>query len=292
MIVIEILSYVYRSVLDYFYHKKNHLSIMSIEETLRYINEAKISCARFGDGEFKLIFNEDIGFQTAVSSLKNDLSLILQSNSDKCLICLPGAWEHSKLYTANFNHFWKRHLIRNRKSYYALCSSDYRYGNADITRCYLGIKDKSKVFNYFELNKKLWDQKNILIVEGDKTRLGIGNDLFNNAKSIRRILCPARNAYDKKDEILKVVEKIADKKELIIVSLGPAATVICFELANKDYYAVDVGNIDKEYEWFLSNATKKTANPIKDIIEINHQQPVEDCMDPTYLQQIIYKIDS
>ena len=31
-----------------------------------------------------------------------------------------------------------------------------------------------------------------------------GNDLFDNANSVERIICPSKNAYSKIDEVLKV----------------------------------------------------------------------------------------
>ena len=51
-----------------------------------------------------------------------------------------------------------------------------------------------------------------MIVEGKKTKLGMGNDLFNNAKDIKRIICPAQNAYEKLNEM----EQFSEKKYLKI----------------------------------------------------------------------------
>ena len=184
----------------------------------------------------------------------------------------------------------EKHLIRKRPVYYAYCSKSYRYGDANMTRCYLGIKDKSKCEKYFKLNQKLWDQKDILVVEGCKSRLGVGNDLFDNCKSLKRILCPAHNAYDKKAEIIEVVKRFADISNPVFVALGPTATVLCHELSKDGYFAVDIGNIDKEYEWFLSKADKKVPNPIKDFIELG-DHTVEDCHDEKYLKEIIYSIE-
>lgn len=291
MMIIEKLSFLYRSALDRLYNKTHHLSIMTIEETLLYIIDNKCSVARYGDGEFDIIFGSNIGFQKSNEALKEQLSAILKDNTGNCLICLPGAWEHPELYTPLFNKFWKKHLIRNRKTWYSSCLKDYRYGNADITRCYMGIKDKTKSKYYFDLNKKLWDEKDILIVEGSKSRLGIGNDLFNNCRSIRRILCPARNAYNKIDEIIEAIQLNAKKDTPIFVALGPTATVICYELSKQGYFAVDIGNLDKEYEWFENEATQKTANPIKDIIEISVDGTVMDCLDEKYLKEVICKIE-
>ena len=290
MEIIESLSFAYRSVLDFLYKKTHRINIMTIEETLNYIVEKKCSVARYGDGEFDLILERDIGFQPANDDLMNSLKEILLNGSDNLLICLPGAWAHEKEYTRGMVDYWRRHLLRCRKKYYNMCSMKYLYGCSEMTRCYLGVKDKSKVPSLFELNRKIWDNRNVITVEGEKSRLGVGNDLFDNCKTLRRMLCPASNAYDKKDLILEKIKELANKETLILLALGPTATVLSYHLSDMGYQAVDIGNIDKEYEWFLSGATKKTVNPIKHIIEVENDQIVEDCFDEKYLSQIVYKI--
>ena len=62
--------------------------------------------------------------------------------------------------------------------------------------------------------KRIWEHKDIVIVEGDKSRIGVGNDLFNNSKSIKRIICPSENAFNAYNKILKTVLKV-NKKKLI-----------------------------------------------------------------------------
>ena len=290
MNLIEKLSYTYRSILDYFFKKANPINIMTIEETLNHIIENKCAVARFGDGEFKLMFNENIGFQNVNNSLKNELMSVLQNQDRNCLICLPGAWKHEKLYTKGFNSYWKNHLLRRRKQYYSVCSMNYLYGNSEITRCYLGIKDKSNVSHYFDLNKNIWNNKDIIIVEGDKSRLGVGNDLLNNCKSIKRILCPAINAYEKIDEIYEAIKKFSDKNNPILIALGPTATVLCYRLSLENYFAIDIGNIDKEYEWFKCGATQKQINPIKHTVEIPNSGTVQACLDEKYLSEIVCKV--
>ena len=39
--------------------------------------------------------------------------------------------------------------------------------------------------------------RDVIICEGEKTRMGVGNDLLDNCKSIKRIICPSENAFDK-----------------------------------------------------------------------------------------------
>src|SRR5690554_6135061 len=88
------------------------------------------------------------------------------------------------------------------------------------------------------------------------SRSGVGNDLFDNTKSIERIICPAENAYDKFDEILHEIQKL-EKDRLILIALGPTAKPLVYELHKSGYQALDIGHIDPEYEWFLAGATKK-----------------------------------
>ena len=98
--------------------------------------------------------------------------------------------------------------------------------------------------------KKIWDGKDVIIVEGSKTRLGVGNDLFGNVLSVKRILAPAENAFSCYQLIIQEVVKIY-KHELILLALGPIATVLAYEFSKLNMRALDLGHIDIEYEWFL-----------------------------------------
>lgn len=82
--------------------------------------------------------------------------------------------------------------------------------------------------------------------------------MFDNCKSIQRILCPAINAFSKDDEI---EIKKQDASKLILIALGSTATVLAYDLCIEDYQAIDIGHIDIEYEWFLQGVTEVT--PVK-----------------------------
>ena len=122
----------------------------------------------------------------------------------------------------------------------------------------MDLADKSKVKEYFEEFKKVWNNKDVVFVEGKMSRLGVGNDLFNNCKSIKRIICPACNAFESYEKIIESCKKLP-KESLFIIALGPTATVLAYDLSKIGYRALDLGHIDIEYEWFLLKATKKIA---------------------------------
>lgn len=118
------------------------------------------------------------------------------------------------------------------------------------------IKDKSKVLNYAIKLKQIWELKELLIIEGEKTRLGVGNDLFNNSKSIKRRFCPAENVFNLYDKIIGQAKKF-NKSNLILLALGPTSTVLTYDLYKLGYQSIDVCHIDIEYEWFLRKAKIK-----------------------------------
>lgn len=151
-------------------------------------------------------------------------------------------------------------MVNHRRQWIGLLNINKIYYNTNMTRLYMDYKDKSQCEERFDLIKRMWENRDLVIVEGDKTRLGVGNDLFSNVKSLRRILAPATNAYNKYNLILHEVLKV-EKEAFIILALGPTATIMAYDLAVEGYQAVDVGHVDIEYEWFLMGAKKKV--PIK-----------------------------
>ena len=143
---------------------------------------------------------------------------------------------------------------------------------------------------YLKKLKKIWDQKDILIIEGEKSRLGIGNDLFNNTKSIKRIICPIKNAFKVYDKIINSVLK-CNEKRLILLALGPTATILSYDLYKLGYQSVDVGHVDIEYEWFLRNATHKIQIENKYVNEARGKRyNFTKVKDKKYYSQIIAKI--
>mgnify|MGYP000559128844 CR=1 FL=1 len=94
-----------------------------------------------------------------------------------------------------------------------------------------------------------------------KTRSGIGNDLYDNANSIQRVLGPALSGFDRYDDIYDFIINNINKNKLILLSFGITATVLAYELAKLGYQAIDLGHLDIEYEWFRMGA--KDRVPIK-----------------------------
>lgn len=115
--------------------------------------------------------------------------------------------------------------------------------------------------------KTMWKGRDITVVEGEKTRLGVGNDLFEEANSCIRILGPGRDAFSKYSQILQAVLKTG-KERLVLTAMGPTATVLAYDLAKHGYQALDIGHVDIEYEWYLRGVRKMVAIDGKYVSEV------------------------
>ncbi len=287
--------YAYWKCIDYIHIRKyGQPDIRSIEETIEYIIDNRVSVSRFGDGEFSWMehIHQWKTFQEDSKELSKRLKEVINSKKDRHIVCLSGTFGSLREYNTYAKLFWTEFMYRYRLRWYQYLNMDKVYYNTNMSRFYIDFRNKSKVSGRFELVKKIWENRDILIVEGEKTRLGVGNDLFDNTKSIRRILAPSQNAFSKYDNILASIKKHAKSDELVLIALGPTATVLAHDLSCNNIQGIDIGHIDIEYEWFRMGATEKIpisnkyTNEAVDYTGIN----VGDVDDENYKSQIIEQI--
>ena len=264
--------------------------IATIDETLDKIIQNNCSVARYGDGEFNLIFGKDIDFQKFNQQIKEKMITVLEVDAENFLVGIPDSIETEKGITRESVVFWRRYKRKHRIDLSKLLNKDRRYYNACITRFYLRYKEKSLCNEYVSKWRKIWDNRDIVFIEGEKSRLGVGNDFFDNTKSIKRILCPANQAFDYYDEIIESIEKNVDKDTLVLIALGPTATAMAYDIYLKGYQAIDIGHIDIEYEWMRMGAKMKVAVTGKYTNEVEEGKQVEDNSSQDYVEQIIARV--
>ena len=284
-VIKNILAFIYPLVIKIWPLPK----VMSIEDTILDILENKKSIARFGDSEFLYIIDKiNLPYQKYHPELARRLKDILQSNSPNLLVGLPSGYFSLENLTGESVIFWKSQIswIYPRLKKYLLPGRIH--GNASMTRLYIEIKDKSKCHELFSKIRLLWKNRNIVLIEGEKSRLGVGNDLFSNAKSVKRILGPAHNAYEKFNDLLKEAKQLSNDN-LILIAMGPTAKPLAFELCQLGFQAIDIGNLDIEYEWYLMGAKKKVKIEGKYTSEASGGRIVEEINDNLYQSQIIAK---
>lgn len=272
---------------------KKFIKIKNTEDTINYIIENRCSIARYGDGEFNIMFGGRQGFQRPDKELGSKLSMVLRSKLPNLIIGIPYAFVNTDNFIPRSVMFWNYYRAINFIFLLRHLDFTIQYYDSLMSRFYMDYEDKSNCEHILFLLKKIWNERNIIIIEGDQSRTGVGNDLFYNANSIKRILCPSENAFDKYDEILSAARNLGTKDHLFILSLGMTATVLAYDLAKDGYQAVDLGHLDVEYEWYKLKATKKIPLQNRYVNEANAiygKQNVENCMDKEYLSEIIATI--
>ena len=166
------------------------------------------------------------------------------------------------------------------------------YGAANITRPYISYKNRNEkeIGSRFNLLMKIWEKRDIVIVEGEYSKLGVGNDLFNNCKSINRIICPARNAFSKYEQICGSIRQ-QPKSKLILLALGPTATIVAYNMTLEGYQCVDIGHVDVEYLWFKSQSKRVEKIPGKYVQEAGGLLESNKFDESEYIEQIQLKIE-
>ena len=262
-------------------HKYDIPRIMTEEETIDEIERNEKSICRFGDGEFAIMFGSSRWqFQKDDARLAERLKEVITSNEKNILIGLNDFYGDLSHKTEHAAYGIRQYITpETRARHMELLNTERVYANACISR--------SGTIEKVRNQKRMWNNKECIFIEGDKTRMGVGNDLFDNVKSIQRILCPSEHAFDKYDAILEEALKVSRSKT-IFIALGPTASVLAYDLAKAGYHAIDIGHADLSYEWFLrTGSSEMAAVKHKYNNEYDGGHMVEDIQDEKYQSEII-----
>ena len=149
-----------------FIKNKKPLSVMSIEDTLKLIIEKELSVTRYGDGELLMMADQmNESFQDYDPFIAQKLKQVLKSKRDDLLICIPDVFNDMSQYNEVAMKWFRYFLRRKKYLFYRYFDENTTYGNLAITRCYMDYIDKSKCERYFELLKKIWNDKDVVFID-------------------------------------------------------------------------------------------------------------------------------
>mgnify|MGYP002520784501 CR=1 FL=1 len=229
----KIIIYLYNLFYILLKPRKPKINFIWDEELVKYSLLNKKSLIRFGDGEYRIMYsNKGIEYQTFSKELQIDLNKIFsQYDESSYLICIPPffvkdiKWfmKNDKKYLSCFSKPRYHFLSKQKKN--------MKYGDAFLFR-----KGNEQTFN------KLWTNQNkILLIHNDEKRKDIFEKKYN--KKIEFIKTPSRDSYKECDEIIKKVLAINNINDyIVLVSAGPAAKVIAYELSKRGIWTVDTGH--------------------------------------------------
>ena len=245
--------------------KKCPVRVYTIDETIEELIRTNKSMIRFGDGEITMIRGRSLKLQQVEPEIIDGLKRMLGYEHEGMMVTIPDIFGDLSIYRKQSRQFWKDHLLFSRKVYERYCNTDREYYNTSISRFYITLDDQSKCQNWLEGIRRIWLDKDVVVVEGERTHNGVENDLLDTARSVERIIGPSSDAYGKLDEIMECCREYP-KDRLFLISLGVAAKFLAERLFLEGYRALDIGNLDMEYEWYLHRVKEKEKVPKHDIV--------------------------
>ncbi len=243
----------------------NRIRVHDIDETIDELLRTEKSMVRFGDGEIVMIKGVDLMLQQASPEIGEGLAEILGYPYDDLLVTIPDIFRTLSDHHRASRRFWRDHLLFCRKTYERYCNPERIYYSTFVSRCYYFGRDRSRCDGWFAKIRKIWENKEIVIVEGTRTHNGVGNDLFDSAAGIERIICPPRDAYGALPAILEECRR-CDKDRLFLLSVGVAAKFLAVSLFREGYRVLDIGNLDMEYEWYVRKVPDKVSLEKHDVV--------------------------
>lgn len=280
-------------IVPYRYYRFSRIyNIMRNKETVDYIIRNRCSVARFGDYEYMSLNEESNSFNEANHVLAQRLKEVLQNKDSSLLVCIPHGFCSIRGLRKNAAIFWPYYIAEKADVILKATPRDAVYGDASFTRFYMDDKKKDhrKMSLYINNFRRIWENRDVYIVEGEGSRFGVADDFLDNCRSIHRILCPSTDAFKVYDQILNVVKAQVPKEALILCALGATATVLAYDLSRLGFQCIDIGHADIEYSWFRMGATHKVPVDGKNVNEVGINN-VKESNDNKYLSEIVYHIN-
>lgn len=268
-------------------------TILDSFESIQYIIDNKCSVSRYGDGELSFFCGVKEGYQDLDEKMIERLEHVLRAtDAPNHIVGIPYFLKNVKGTVKGTRLFWGILVRKYGEQWDKYFYSDRTYLDTQLSRFFVEYKDYDRSTRQLALLRKIWDKRDVVIVEGCQSRTGIGNDLYDNVNSLKRILGYPKNAFSHYEEMLDAITTHVKPEEgkLILLSYGPTATILAYGLAKLGYQAVDIGHLDIEYEWYLNK--DYTCGKIKGKYtnEAKGGDMVEDCRDEEYQSQILCDI--
>ena len=212
------------------------MKVLEEYKTIKKIKEG-YSLARIGDGEFFNIIlrKKDINkLQKFDNQLRDKLLIIFSVPLNNLMIGIP-RMDNPKPWVRNFTSEFSK-FISNKPA-----NDKTIWSSAFFSRPSLVGKSKQE---YFDEVKSIWKDREIVLVNFNRDLLN--HDLFMSC-SIDFIEITRKNCFNDYHDILKSCKKHFGKNKLFLVSAGPTATCLAYDLTLKGEQVVDIGHIAFEY---------------------------------------------
>lgn len=226
------------------------LHILNIEQTIDLLLENPKSFCRYGDGELMYLNGRAQHFQPYDENLARRLREILESSSEKCHIGIDYRYfvpthnfpTDQREYIREVGNWIRPLLLKycNRKRLYISSLFTCAHATLDIS--------SNEYAQYLKQIRELFKGRNLVIFSGRTVFDQIKYNVFELAESRQHVFCNSIDAWSQYNEIMEYARRLPKDNSTLCFILGPAATVIAYDLAQEGYMAWDIGHIAKEYD--------------------------------------------
>jgi hypothetical protein len=208
--------------------------VLSEDATIAAAKTGK-SLARYGDGEYSLCLGGNCVSQRFDARLQRELRTILQAPPGGVLACIPNL--DAKL-PDNKAKAWKNY---RQPRHLGLLNGAVTYGSSFISR-----PDSAPWIDtpdYWSRVTALWRERAVILVTGHYNELRVAQ--MDGAAEVREIVAPRQHAYAEVDRIeVEICAAAGDMNDpLVLMCLGPTATVLAARLAKYSLQALDLGHL-------------------------------------------------
>ena len=228
--------------------------VLGLYETLERVRRDRLSLARFGDGELLLSLNPNTRnlSQQGSPELQADLQAVLRRDGYEdapLLVCLPGL--SAGYYHSYWAKFWP--VVK------PLLDLSYTYGDTSVSRETLFLLDPEKGRLAW---RSVWDGKDVCYVIGRRSRFEPLDVLFDGVTSSRIVYSQPTDAYADVPRLLEEIAATVPRETLVLLALGPAATILAARLSRLGYWALDIGHVDNTYLTVVDGAPRVETTPL------------------------------
>ncbi len=226
---------------------------LSFSETVQVLAKEKISFARFGDGELKLMLRPTykLAFQNNSEALRKALADVIEfgkKSPTQLLVGFPQTYQ---------DLHWSGVWVDIADETLELFEGITRTGNAHVTRP-IFFEDLGEAG--VDLWRAVWSGKKVRVITGKGSRFELTDALFDNVESVSYSYSTAAHAFE---EIERLKTELSNTSEdLYLIALGPAGTVLTAELAKTGKWAIDLGHISDSYENVFKGAVRPELKPV------------------------------
>lgn len=229
-----LISIIYYHIISLSGSKKCEYYTMA--ETIDLAIKQKKSIIRLGDGEFNIINDRGVSYQSSDEQLKESILNIINKYliNDNCnyILCMPGEFLKPRGINLKYKHIisWAFSRYYFNKNY----DVEITYGDA-----FIFAKGNDKVYSL------LWQSNEIENIIFIHNNIKYANEFKKKyKKNITFIQVPVKDAYSSVNDIEKrIIKSVHDiKKTIILISAGPCAKVLVNRLSDNGYWAIDTGH--------------------------------------------------